>query len=52
MTLVEFAERLGYAMNHVHMVEVGKANGGPKFIRSAAEILNCAIEDIATHVSQ
>lgn len=52
MTIVEFADRLGYAMNHVHLVEVGKANGGPKFIRKAAEVLGCEIEDIATHVPE
>jgi len=52
MTIVEFAERLGYAMNHVHLVEVGKANGGPKFIRKAVEVLGCEIEDISTHVPE
>ena len=52
MTLVEFAQRLGYTMNHVHLIEVGKANGGPKFIRRATDVLDCNIEDIATHTSQ
>lgn len=46
LTLTEFAELLGYAMNSVHMIEVGKANGGPKFIRAAARVLGCEIEDI------
>lgn len=48
LTLTEFAEQAGYALNSVHMIEVGKANGGPKFIRKAAEILGCDIDDIAT----
>jgi transcriptional regulator with XRE-family HTH domain len=46
LTLTEFAELLGYAMNSVHMIEVGKANGGPKFIRAAVRVLGCEIEDI------
>lgn len=49
LTLTEFAELAGYAMNSVHLIEVGKANGGPKFIRTAARILGCEIEDIAHH---
>ncbi len=46
LTLTEFAQQVGSAMNSVHMIEVGKANGGPKFIRAAARILGCEIEDI------
>lgn len=46
ITLVEFAGLVGYAMNSVHLIEVGKANGGPKFVRAAAEVLGCEIEDI------
>jgi transcriptional regulator with XRE-family HTH domain len=52
MTLVEFASLVGYAMNSVWAIEVGKANGGPKFIRNAAEVLGCEIEDISTHVPE
>ena len=48
LTLTEFAELAGYALNSVHLIEVGKANGGPKFIRTAARILECQITDI-TH---
>ena len=48
LSLTEFAELAGYAMNSVHLIEVGKANGGPKFIRTAARILDCEIADI-TH---
>lgn len=48
ITLTEFAAEAGYALNSVHMIEVGKANGGPKFIRAAARILGCEIADI-TH---
>lgn len=50
MTLVEFAGLIGYAMNSVWAIESGSVNGGPKFIRKAAEVLGCEIEDIATHV--
>jgi transcriptional regulator with XRE-family HTH domain len=46
LTLTEFAEQVGYAMNSVYMIEVGKANGGPKFIRAAVDVLGCSIEDI------
>lgn len=49
LTLTEFAELAGYAVNSVHLIEVGKANGGPKFIRIAVRILGCEIEDIAHH---
>ena len=47
LTLTEFAGLLGYAVNSVHLIEVGKSNGGPKFIRAAARILDCRITDIA-----
>lgn len=46
LTLTEFARQAGYALNSVHMIEKNKANGGPKFIRKAAAILDCEIEDI------
>jgi transcriptional regulator with XRE-family HTH domain len=46
LTLTEFATQVGYAVNSVHLIEVGKANGGPKFIRAAAQVLGCKIEDI------
>jgi DNA-binding XRE family transcriptional regulator len=46
LTLTEFAQQVGYAMNSVYMIEVGRANGGPKFIRAAARVLGCEIEDI------
>lgn len=46
LTLTEFAHLLGYAVNSVHLIEVGKSNGGPKFIRAAAHVLGCRIEDI------
>lgn len=52
ITLTEFAKQAGYALNSVHLIEVGKANGGPKFIRIAAEILGCEIEDISDLVAQ
>ncbi|MFB9832509.1 helix-turn-helix domain-containing protein [Actinoallomurus acaciae] len=46
LTLTEFAAQVGYAMNSVYMIEVGRSNGGPKFIRAAARVLGCEIEDI------
>lgn len=49
LSLTEFAALAGYAVNSVHLIEVGKANGGPKFIRAAVRILDCQIEDIAHH---
>jgi transcriptional regulator with XRE-family HTH domain len=52
MTLTEFAAAAGYALNSVHMIEVGKANGGPKFIRAAAKILGCEIADITDGLTQ
>lgn len=48
LTLTEFAAEAGYALNSVYMIETDKANGGPKFIRAAAKILDCEITDI-TH---
>ena len=41
--VTEVADLVGYAMNSVHMIEVGKTNGGPKFIRAAARVLGCEI---------
>lgn len=52
ITLTEFAEQLGYALNSVYMIEAGKANGGPKFIRAAVDVLGCEIEDITDGMLQ
>lgn len=52
LSLTEFAAMAGYALNSVHLIEVGKANGGPRFIRAAARILECEIEDIAHHTPE
>lgn len=48
MTLTEFAQKAGYALNSVHLIEKDKVNGGPKFIREAVRILGCKIEDITS----
>jgi transcriptional regulator with XRE-family HTH domain len=48
MTLTEFAGLAGYALNSVYEIEKNRKNGGPKFVRKAAEILGCEIEDITT----
>lgn len=49
LTLTEFAGLVGYALNSVHLIEVGKSNGGPKFIRAAARVLDCEIEEITVN---
>lgn len=46
MTLSEFARQAGYSVNHVSQVELGKSNGGLRFLRTAAQIFGCQIEDI------
>lgn len=46
MTLTEFARTAGYTLNHVSLVELGKHNAGPRYLRAAAQILNCTISDI------
>lgn len=48
LTLAEFARTAGYSVNHVSQVELGKSNGGLRFLRTAAEIFGC---DIAQLVS-
>lgn len=53
MTIVEFAEKVDYAPNSVHLIEKNKVNGGPKFIRAAVKILGCEIADItAGHIAR
>lgn len=47
LTLTEFARQAGYTLNYASQVELGNCNGGPKFLREAARILNCGIEDIS-----
>lgn len=46
MTLAEFARQAGYSVNHVSQVELGKSNAGPRYLRTAAQIFDCQIEDI------
>ncbi|MEV7867430.1 helix-turn-helix transcriptional regulator [Streptomyces sp. NPDC088124] len=46
MTLTHFAEKAGYCLNHASMVEIGRSNGGPKYLTAAAHILGCEIADI------
>lgn len=46
MTLTEFAKKAGYTLTHVSQVELGNSNAGPRYLREAAEILGCAIDDI------
>jgi transcriptional regulator with XRE-family HTH domain len=50
LSLTEFAERAGYALNSVYMIETDRANGGKKFVQKATEILGCEIEDITDGV--
>ncbi|MFI6337804.1 helix-turn-helix domain-containing protein [Streptomyces sp. NPDC050535] len=46
MTLAEFARKAGYSVNHVSQVELGRSNGGLRFLRTAADIFDCGIEDL------
>lgn len=50
LTIVELAQLMGYSPNHVNQVELGNENAGPKFLRKAAEILECTIDDITNGV--
>lgn len=46
MTLTEFAKQAGYTLTHVSLVELGKNNAGPRYLRAAAHILDCKISEI------
>lgn len=46
MTLSEFARQAGYSVNHVSQVELGRSNGGLRFLRTAAQIFDCEIQDL------
>ncbi|MFE9886246.1 helix-turn-helix domain-containing protein [Streptomyces scopuliridis] len=46
LTATEFAKIAGYTLTHVSQVELGYSNAGPRYLRTAAKILDCAIEDI------
>lgn len=46
MTLAEFARQAGYSVNHVSQVELGRSNGGLRFLRTAAAIFECEIQDL------
>ena len=46
MTLAEFARQAGYSVNHISQVELGKSNGGLRFLRTAAQIFECEIQDL------
>ncbi|MCW5252247.1 helix-turn-helix domain-containing protein [Streptomyces sp. SHP 1-2] len=46
MTGVEFAKTTGYDANYVSQIELGNLNGGPRFQRAAAKVLDCTIADI------
>jgi transcriptional regulator with XRE-family HTH domain len=46
ITATEFAKQAGYTLTHVSQVELGNSNAGPRYLRTAAEILGCEIDDI------
>ena len=46
MTQAEFARQAGYTMTHVSQVELGNSNAGPRYLRAAARIFKCEIDDI------
>lgn len=48
MTLAEFARQAGYSVNHVSQVELGRSNGGLRFLRTAAQIFDCEIQDLTS----
>jgi transcriptional regulator with XRE-family HTH domain len=50
ITQAELAERIGYDFRSVSAIEVGRKNGGLKFIRKTAEVLDCAIAEITDEV--
>lgn len=45
-TISALAERIEYQPNYVSQVELGNANGGPRFQRLVADALGCAVADI------
>jgi transcriptional regulator with XRE-family HTH domain len=46
MTQEDLARRMAFSVTHVSQVERGISNGGPRFLREAAQILGCDIADI------
>lgn len=48
MTQIEFANAIGYDANYLSQIELGYANGGPRFHKATAEHLNCTIADITS----
>lgn len=48
LSATEFAARAGYSLNHVSQVELGNNNAGPRFLRKAAEIFGCTVQDLMT----
>jgi transcriptional regulator with XRE-family HTH domain len=48
LSLTEFAQRMGYTLDHVSRVELDKKPAGPRFLRKAAEIFGCNVSDLMT----
>lgn len=46
MTSTDFADAVGYTLNHVSQIELGNRNAGPKYLRKAADLFGCEISDI------
>lgn len=46
MTATEFARKADYTLAHVSQVELGKSNAGPHYLRKAATIFGCDVEDL------
>jgi transcriptional regulator with XRE-family HTH domain len=46
LTITEFAQAAGFTLNHVSQVELGHRNAGPMYLRTAAKLLGCEIQDI------
>lgn len=50
LTIGEFAKVVGRSENHVGEIERGRENGGLPFLREAARVLECTIDDITNGV--
>lgn len=46
MNLVEFAKAIGYESNYLSQIELDNLNGGPRFQRAVALVLDCTVADI------
>jgi len=50
--LGDLAQRMGTTANYLTKVELGHVNGGPEFVRRAAEALGVEVAEITTYVAE